>query len=155
SGFVCLWNASQLSTATPSCQLVSDGERIETIEWNPNETQAQFATGSADGLVNVWNIPQPGASFGFTSIKTFQASDNGIRDMSWHQIPNLLVTTDGDSGGNGRLKVWQMPEGTLVNNWAINDPNAIAWRSTGRYVGSVENGGAIRVVDSESQLGFA
>lgn len=106
-----------------SAQSDEAGDFVTTIAWNPDGTL--LATGSANGIVHIWN-----ASTG-TAVHTLAGHQNRVSDLAWNPIGDKLLS----AGHDGNVVLWDANTGQLLRQFVHRGlVTAVTWRRDGKRI---------------------
>lgn len=116
------------------------------LDWNPFNDNL-LATGSEDGYVKVWNIPEGGPTTNLTEgDQILQGHRRKVGTIDFNPVANNVLAS---SSTDLTLKIWDIEKGTELYNVSHHTDiiNCVAWNYDGSLIATTCKDKKIRIID--------
>lgn len=146
-GVVAVLGAKQFGKIDMTMPMISGHKGvIQDLSFSPFHDN-MLATGSADGSIKIWMIPDGGIT---EKVTNFDADLKGhtkkVQLIRWHPTANFTI---GSTGLDGTFKIWdiQSEKSTMSYNNIGQAPWSMEWNMNGSLLGLIAKDKKMHIFD--------
>ncbi len=117
-----------------------DADLVSEVVWGPGD---RLAAAYPSGMIRIFDLGSDAPEV------VFYAHGAGSLDLAWHPLEPRLAT----AGGDGTVKLWELPTARLAATFRLEDPVvAVGWSPAGDQLAAVTNQFQVHVFDARIGL---